>query len=537
MRAAARLGAGRPGPGAGRTPGRPGACSSARSGRGGAPAPTSSPCRPAIELGRGSRRAAVALADSLADDRTEDAVLAHLLAGRELARTDPAAASAYLSRAAARTPPRQPAEPQHRLAGPGPGPRGARQRPRVLDAVGRGLDALAEHRATLGSPELRALTALHGADLAPAGRAARAAARAAGAGAVERPRPGGLAQPSRCRHRRTRPSTRCWRRSAACRTGSRRRTTRPRCRPWCASGPSTSGPCALAWAATPGSRRPGRPRSPTTSWSSTSATGCSCSWSTSTAPCTRWWSATDGGARVRGRADRAGDRRRSTPRCTGCAPPPAAGPVDLGRLGRPAGGGAARRRGTAAAGVVGPSSSRRRPPCSPPRGGCCRSCTTGRWRSPRRPPRGCGPAAARPLSSRAVFVVGPDLPTGGGEVAPVAGLHDGAALLTSGDATVAGTLAALDGAALGHIAAHGSFRAEAPMFSSLHLADGALTVDDVHRLAAPAAPDRAAGLPLRGGRAGRRAGRDRLRRRPARPGDRRGASPRSPTSTTPPPCR
>ena len=40
------------------------------------------------DLGRGSRRAAVALADSLAHDRTEDAVLAQLLAGRELARTD-----------------------------------------------------------------------------------------------------------------------------------------------------------------------------------------------------------------------------------------------------------------------------------------------------------------------------------------------------------------------------------------------------------------------------------------------------------------
>ena len=53
-----------------------------------------------IELGRGSRRAAVALADSLATDRTEDGVLAALLAGRELARSDPAGASTYLSRAA-----------------------------------------------------------------------------------------------------------------------------------------------------------------------------------------------------------------------------------------------------------------------------------------------------------------------------------------------------------------------------------------------------------------------------------------------------
>ena len=36
----------------------------------------------------------------------------------------------------------------------------------MLDAVGRGLDALGEHRASLGSPELRALTALHSEELA-----------------------------------------------------------------------------------------------------------------------------------------------------------------------------------------------------------------------------------------------------------------------------------------------------------------------------------------------------------------------------------
>ena len=36
----------------------------------------------------------------------------------------------------------------------------------MLQAVGQGLDALAEHRASLGSPELRALTAIHSADLA-----------------------------------------------------------------------------------------------------------------------------------------------------------------------------------------------------------------------------------------------------------------------------------------------------------------------------------------------------------------------------------
>ena len=116
--------------------------------------------RARIELGRGSRRAAVALADSLADDRTEDGVLAALLAGRELAAKDPAGASTYLSRAAAgrhRGNPlsRSTAWLAHALDLEVQG------RPRVLQAVGHGLDALAEHRASLGSPELRALTAIH----------------------------------------------------------------------------------------------------------------------------------------------------------------------------------------------------------------------------------------------------------------------------------------------------------------------------------------------------------------------------------------
>src|SRR5204863_1255818 len=43
-------------------------------------------------------------------------------------------------------------------------------------------------------------------------------------------------------------------------------------------------------------------------------------------------------------------------------------------------------------------------------------------------------------------------------------------------------LSALDGAWLAHIAAHGSFRADNPMFSSILLDDGPLTVHDFERL-------------------------------------------------------
>ena len=43
-------------------------------------------------------------------------------------------------------------------------------------------------------------------------------------------------------------------------------------------------------------------------------------------------------------------------------------------------------------------------------------------------------------------------------------------------------LLALDGAWLAHIAAHGSFRADSPLFSALHLYDGPLTVYDFEQL-------------------------------------------------------
>ena len=52
-------------------------------------------------------------------------------------------------------------------------------------------------------------------------------------------------------------------------------------------------------------------------------------------------------------------------------------------------------------------------------------------------------------------------------------------------ATVAASLAALDGAALAHVAAHGHFREDSPLFSSLTLADGPLLVHDLQGLGHP----------------------------------------------------
>ena len=61
----------------------------------------------------------------------------------------------------------------------------------------------------------------------------------------------------------------------------------------------------------------------------------------------------------------------------------------------------------------------------------------------------------------------------------------GAEVLDGDAATVTSALAALDGASLAHVAAHGHFREDSPLFSSLTLADGPLLVHDLQRLKRP----------------------------------------------------
>jgi len=90
---------------------------------------------------------------------------------------------------------------------------------------------------------------------------------------------------------------------------------------------------------------------------------------------------------------------------------------------------------------------------------------------------------ARPPAGRKVtLVVGPGLGSGGAEVPRLAERYAGATVLSSGSATAERVLAALDGAWLAHIAAHGTFRADNPLFSALRLDDGPLTVHDFERL-------------------------------------------------------
>src|SRR6266545_4863151 len=90
---------------------------------------------------------------------------------------------------------------------------------------------------------------------------------------------------------------------------------------------------------------------------------------------------------------------------------------------------------------------------------------------------------ATPPARRAVVLVrGPDLGSGGAEVPALAEQYDDMTVLGRGTATAQRVLGAIDGAWLAHIAAHGRFRASSPLFSSLRLDDGPLTVHDLERL-------------------------------------------------------
>ncbi|WGY02334.1 CHAT domain-containing protein [Nocardioides sp. QY071] len=97
-------------------------------------------------------------------------------------------------------------------------------------------------------------------------------------------------------------------------------------------------------------------------------------------------------------------------------------------------------------------------------------------------------ATPAPQQAGTVLVAGPALASGGAEVPVLAERHPDAVLLDGPRATLEAVLAHLDGAGLVHLAAHGRFRADSPLFSALDLADGPLTVHDLERV--PRAPYR-----------------------------------------------
>ena len=91
-------------------------------------------------------------------------------------------------------------------------------------------------------------------------------------------------------------------------------------------------------------------------------------------------------------------------------------------------------------------------------------------------------ARTRRRGKSAAFVAGPGLRHATAEIRGLSPLRPDANVLTGKDATVDAALAALDGAALAHVACHGRFRSDSPLFSSLELYDGPLTAHDLQRL-------------------------------------------------------
>lgn len=81
-----------------------------------------------------------------------------------------------------------------------------------------------------------------------------------------------------------------------------------------------------------------------------------------------------------------------------------------------------------------------------------------------------------------VLAAGPRLAAAQAEVAALSARLPTARALLAADATVPAVLAALDGAHLAHIAAHGHLRTDNPLLSAIELVDGPLTVYDLEHL-------------------------------------------------------
>ncbi|MBD7918289.1 CHAT domain-containing protein [Cellulomonas sp. Sa3CUA2] len=87
-----------------------------------------------------------------------------------------------------------------------------------------------------------------------------------------------------------------------------------------------------------------------------------------------------------------------------------------------------------------------------------------------------------------VLVAGPDLVGAREEIDALRRTYPEAQVLGAQEATADAVVRALRAADIAHLACHGSLRADSPMFSSVSLADGRLTVQELH--AAGAAPRR-----------------------------------------------
>ncbi|MEV0728482.1 CHAT domain-containing protein [Polymorphospora sp. NPDC050346] len=96
-------------------------------------------------------------------------------------------------------------------------------------------------------------------------------------------------------------------------------------------------------------------------------------------------------------------------------------------------------------------------------------------------------AAGASPGGRPLLVAGPGLTHVDREVRRLADALAPAEVFVGAAAGAEPVLAALDGAPLAHVAAHGGFRSDNPMFSYLRLADGPITVYDLEQVARPPA--------------------------------------------------
>ena len=85
-------------------------------------------------------------------------------------------------------------------------------------------------------------------------------------------------------------------------------------------------------------------------------------------------------------------------------------------------------------------------------------------------------------NGQVVLASGPDLRYAEPEVTALALTYPNATVMRGEQVTVAALIAAIDGAGLVHIAAHGHFRDDNPMFSDIVVADGPLTVYDLEHV-------------------------------------------------------
>jgi tetratricopeptide (TPR) repeat protein len=99
-----------------------------------------------------------------------------------------------------------------------------------------------------------------------------------------------------------------------------------------------------------------------------------------------------------------------------------------------------------------------------------------------RPGSGAGPASAGRAGDpgSVVLVAGPDLPGAVSEVELLAAIHETAVRIMPPNSTADRVASALAGADLAHLACHGTLRVDNPMFSSLLLSDGPLTVQELY---------------------------------------------------------